>query len=80
MGTTEAERLRQLAKDVRHLLDEPIRIAADKDAKPDDRWQGPNATKVRGELSVRKGRLDTMADAIEREATKRMKDEGKKGD
>ena len=75
MGATEeAGKIRQLAEDVRNLLNAPIEIAADKQAKPDERWQGPTAEKVRGELKVRKGRLSTMADELEKSATRRSKE------
>ncbi|MEV0981285.1 hypothetical protein [Streptomyces sp. NPDC049915] len=72
----EAGKIRQLAEDVRTLLDQPIEIAADRQAKPDERWAGPTAEKVRGELKVRKGRLGSMADTLEKSATQR----GKEGD
>ena len=79
MGATEeAGKIRQLAGEVRKLLDEPIEIAADKNTKPQERWAGPTAEKVRGELKVRKGRLGTMADDLEKSATRRSK-EGESG-
>ncbi|MFD9001865.1 hypothetical protein ACFV0T_12970 [Streptomyces sp. NPDC059582] len=74
----DAGKIRQLAEDVRKLLDQSIEIAADQQAKADERWQGPTAEKVRGELKVRKGRLGSMADDLEGSAaTQRSKeDEG----
>jgi hypothetical protein len=65
--TTDAQRLRALAKDFRELLDEPRGIANGEQARAS--WQGPNATDVRGQLRVWRSRLDIMADAIEQEAT-----------
>ncbi|MFD7873041.1 hypothetical protein ACFV5G_02740 [Streptomyces sp. NPDC059766] len=75
----EAGRIRQLAEDVRKLLDQPIEIAADRHVKADERWQGPTAEKVRGELRVRKGRLGSMADDLEKSAVRRDKEDGGKG-
>jgi hypothetical protein len=69
----EAGQLRKLAADVRHLLDGPIDIAADNHVKSDERWQGPTAERVRGELQTRKGKLETVATNIEIEATQRSK-------
>ncbi|MFG2999293.1 hypothetical protein [Streptomyces sp. NPDC048340] len=71
MGANDAVDLRKLAADIRVLLDEPIEIAADRNAKPDEQWQGPTATHVRGELSTRKARLGTMATDLEKEAGNR---------
>ena len=68
MGNDDATNLRKLADDVRKLLDDPIGIAADKHAKADERWEGPTATRIRGELGTRKGKLETMATNIETEA------------
>ncbi|MEU7603089.1 hypothetical protein AB0B78_06275 [Streptomyces sp. NPDC040724] len=71
MGATEAADLRKLADDIRALLNEPIEIAADRNAKAGEQWQGPNAEHVRGELSVRKTRLGTMAGELDKEAGNR---------
>lgn len=71
----EAGRIRQLAAEIRRLLDNPIEIAADQHAKEEERWQGPTADKVRGELKVRKGRLGSMADDLEKLATQRGKED-----
>ncbi|MGW3494248.1 hypothetical protein [Streptomyces sp. NPDC001020] len=75
MTENEAGQLCKLAADVRHLLDDPIDIAADKHVKSDERWQGPTAERVRGELQIRKGKLETMATNVEQEATQRGKKE-----
>jgi hypothetical protein len=40
----EAGKIRQLADDLRKLLDEPIEIAADQQAKSSERW-GPHGGK-----------------------------------
>ncbi|WP_327695387.1 hypothetical protein [Streptomyces sp. NBC_00459] len=75
MGATEeAGKIRQLAADVRKLLDDPVEIAADSQAKQDERWQGPTAERVRGELKIRKGKLGSMADSLEKSATQRGKE------
>lgn len=71
MGSTDDVQLRSLADDLRKLLDEPIEIAADRGAKPDESWRGPTADHVRGELGVRKTRLGTMAGELDKEAAKR---------
>ncbi|MFD9307491.1 hypothetical protein ACFWCB_33265 [Streptomyces sp. NPDC060048] len=63
--------MRKLADDLRALLNEPIEIAADRNAKADEQWQGPTATHVRGELALRKTRLGTMADELDKEAGNR---------
>ncbi|WP_328328110.1 hypothetical protein [Streptomyces sp. NBC_00455] len=70
MGTTEAGQLRKLAEDVRSLLDQPVDIASDKNAKPDERWTGPNAHDVRGGLAMRSRRLGTFAAEIDKKAEK----------
>ncbi|MFF3977837.1 hypothetical protein ACWGNF_04635 [Streptomyces sp. NPDC055808] len=75
MGSQEATDLRKLADDIRKLLDEPITIAADQSVKEDQRWAGPNAERIRGELSARKTKLGTMADTIDQAAANR-KDTG----
>ncbi|MDQ0930253.1 hypothetical protein [Streptomyces turgidiscabies] len=76
MGATEeAGKIHQLAEDIRKLIDQPIEIAADAQVKKDERWQGPTAEKVRGELKVRKTRLGSMADDLERAATQRGKED-----
>ncbi len=76
MGEKDATDLRKLAADVRKLLDGPEKIAADEQAPPDERWQGPTATRVRGEIRTRKTKLDTMATNIEKEAGKRKDEKG----
>lgn len=76
MGAAEASKLRKLAEDVRTLLDAPIEIATDKGANGNGRWTGPNADAVRGELTVRKRRLGSMAVEIEKESIKKRESEG----
>ncbi|MGW5847054.1 hypothetical protein ACWFQ8_03640 [Streptomyces sp. NPDC055254] len=71
MGANEAADLRKLADDLRTLLNEPIEIAADRNAKTNEQWQGPTATHVRGELATRKTRLETMATELDKEAGNR---------
>ena len=71
MGANDAADLRKLADDLRALLDEPIEIVADRHAKADERWQGPNAEHVRGELATRKTRLGTMTAELDKEAAHR---------
>lgn len=70
---TEQSGLTQLAKDVRSLLDSTIAVAEDR-AAGDNRWAGPQADRVRGELSVWKGKAHTMADTLDTEAGQRGKD------
>ncbi|MFG1807185.1 hypothetical protein [Streptomyces sp. NPDC049040] len=70
---TEQSGLTQLAKDVRGLLDSTIAVAEDR-AAGDNRWSGPQAERIRGELSVWKGKAHTMADQLDTEATQRGKD------
>ncbi|MEV7525051.1 hypothetical protein [Streptomyces sp. NPDC091371] len=60
-----------MADDIRALLNEPIEIAADRNAKRDEQWQGPTANSVRGELAVHKTRLGTMASELDKEAANR---------
>ncbi|MGW2817733.1 hypothetical protein [Streptomyces sp. NPDC001415] len=80
MASRDAADLRRLADDIRKLLDEPIAIAADQNVPTEDRWAGPNAERIRGELSGRKTKLGIMADAIDKEAANRKDPEGgKKG-
>ncbi|WP_406348448.1 hypothetical protein OHA44_21350 [Streptomyces sp. NBC_00144] len=71
MGPNEAGQLRKLAEDVRSLLDDPVAIASDQHAKPDERWTGPNAADVRGGLAVRSKRLSTFAAEIDKKAEKK---------
>ncbi|MFD3539755.1 hypothetical protein ACFWUQ_09680 [Streptomyces sp. NPDC058662] len=71
MGANDAADLRKLADDLRTLLNEPIEIAADRNAKADERWLGPTAEHVRGELATRKARLGTMAGELDKEAANR---------
>lgn len=71
MAATDAADLRKLADDLRALLNEPIEIAADRNAKRDEQWQGPTAQHVRGELAIRKTRLGTMAGELDKEAANR---------
>ncbi|MEU3501372.1 hypothetical protein ABZ726_11545 [Streptomyces hundungensis] len=71
MVSRDAADLRTLADDIRKLLDEPITIAADRSAKDDARWAGPNAERIRGELAGRKVKLGTIADAIDKAAANR---------
>lgn len=73
---TEQSGLTQVAKDVRGLLDSTITVAEDRTAG-DNRWSGPQAERVRGELSVWKGKMHTMADQLDTEATQRGKDAAK---
>lgn len=65
--------LRQLGTDVRSLLDTTMTIANDTKAG-DNRWSGPQAERVRGELSVWKRKLHTMADNVDAEANQRGRD------
>ncbi|WUH94374.1 hypothetical protein OG900_32385 [Streptomyces sp. NBC_00433] len=78
--STEGDRLRteqaglaRLAADVRSLLDATATLAEDR-AAGDSRWSGPQADRVRGELSVWKGRARTVADTLDTEAAQRGKD------
>jgi hypothetical protein len=68
----EQRSLTQLGADVRALLDATITVAADGQAG-DGRWSGPQADRVRGELSVWKGKVHTMADQLDTEAAQRGK-------
>jgi hypothetical protein len=70
---TEKSNLHQLAKDVKALLDDTVTIAQDRKAGA-NRWSGPQADRVRGELSVWQGRLGTMAGNLDTEANKRGRD------
>ncbi|TSB16413.1 hypothetical protein [Streptomyces benahoarensis] len=73
--TSEAESLRALATDVRHLLDETIKIATRTRSESSSRWRGPYAEEVRGELSVHTRKLSAMADGLNAEAGRRKKDD-----
>ena len=70
---TEKSSLHQLGKDVRALLDDTVTVAQDRRAGG-NRWAGPQADRVRGELSVWQSKLGTMADNLEAEADKRGRD------
>lgn len=70
---TEKSSLHQLGKDVRALLDDTMTVAQDVKAGG-NRWSGPQADRVRGELSVWQGKLGTMADDLEAEADRRGRD------
>jgi hypothetical protein len=70
---TEKSNLHQLAKDVKALLDDTVTLAQDRKAG-DNRWSGPQADRVRGELSTWQGKLATMADNLDAEADKRGRD------
>ncbi|MER5564537.1 hypothetical protein ACFW17_29745 [Streptomyces sp. NPDC058961] len=76
MASREAGDLRKLADDIRRLLDEPIALASDQNVPTEERWAGPNAERIRSELSGRKSKLAIMADAIEGEAANRKDPEG----
>ena len=73
---TEQSGLTRLAADVRSLLDAAATLAEDR-AAGGNRWSGPQADRVRGELSVWKGRAHTMADTLDTEAAQRGKDAAK---
>ncbi len=60
--------LRKLADDVGGLLEEATEIAKDGKPSPPDRWQGPTATRIRGELRVHTARLRVAAAALEQES------------
>jgi len=65
--------LRQLATDTRTLLDSTTETAEDRKAG-DQRWSGPQAERIRGELRVWKGKLGTMADQLDSEGDRRGRD------
>lgn len=65
--------LRELSGEVRGLLDATITVADDTKAKA-NRWSGPQAERVRGELSVWKRKLLTLADDLDATANQRGRD------
>jgi hypothetical protein len=65
--------LRELAGAVRDVLDTTITVADDRKAD-DNRWSGPQAERVRGELSVWKRKLLTLADDLDAAANQRGRD------
>lgn len=69
----EQSGLRELAGEVRSLLDATITVAEDQKAKA-NRWSGPQAERVRGELSVWKRKLLTFADDLDTAANQRGRD------
>src|SRR5689334_22342209 len=69
----EQSGLRELAGELRSLLDATITVAEDQKAKA-NRWSGPQAERVRGELSVWKRKLVTMADGLDTAASQRGRD------
>lgn len=70
---TEKSHLHQLAKDVKALLDDTVTVAQDRGAG-ENQWSGPQADRVRGELSVWQGRLDTLGDQLDAEGNQRGRD------
>ncbi|MEW1670776.1 hypothetical protein ACWGMW_09050 [Streptomyces albidoflavus] len=60
--------LRKLADDVGGLLEEATRIAKDEKPSAADRWQGPTATRIRGELRVHTAKLRVAAASLEQKS------------
>ncbi|MYW57012.1 MULTISPECIES: hypothetical protein [unclassified Streptomyces] len=60
--------LRRLADDVGGLLEEATRIAKDEKPSAADRWQGPTATRIRGELRVHTAKLRVAAASLEQKS------------
>lgn len=72
--------LRKLADDIGELLTGTNDIAKDKKPSPADRWQGPTATRIRGELRVHTAKLRVSAASLEKEsAAMALKDIDKQG-
>ncbi|MGW8541590.1 hypothetical protein G6W47_18050 [Streptomyces sp. CAI-21] len=60
--------LRKLADDVGGLLEEATRIAKEEKPSAADGWQGPTATRIRGELRVHTAKLRVAAASLEQKS------------
>ncbi|MEU6112316.1 hypothetical protein ABZ853_28410 [Streptomyces albidoflavus] len=60
--------LRKLADDVGELLTGTNDIAKDEKPSPAEQWQGPTATRIRGELRVHTAKLRVSSASLEKES------------